>query len=121
MKVIKNVPLVPLAVLSLIICFSLPGFSAEPKKKSTMSTSMNPETKADMADMYSKMSECMKTDKSMEQCQKDVMKDCAVMKKTGHCPLMDGMKPMMKKGMMHDKMKGMEMEKPVSEQLADFF
>ena len=66
---------------------------------------MSAELKHDMAEMYSKMGECMKTDKSMEQCQKDIMKDCPVMKKTGHCPLMEGMKPM--KGKMHD-MKNMD-------------
>ena len=60
---------------------------------------MSPALKQEMADMYSKMGACMKTDSSMEQCQKDIMKDCPVVMKTGHCPLMDGMKPMMGKGM----------------------
>ena len=66
---------------------------------------MTPESKRDMAEMYTKMGECMKTDKSMEQCQKDIMKDCPVMKKSGHCPLMEGMKPMMGD---HSGMKGMD-------------
>ncbi len=66
-------------------------------------TPMSVELKRDTAEMYSKMGECMKTDKSMEQCQKDIMKDCPVMKKMGHCPLMEGMKPM--NGKMHDMKK----------------
>lgn len=66
---------------------------------------MTPELKRDLSEMYLKMGECMKTEKSMEQCQKDIMKDCPVMKKTGHCPLMEGMKPMK---MDHSNMKGMD-------------
>ena len=61
---------------------------------------MTPELKRDMAEMYTKMGECMKTEKSMEECQSDIMKNCPVVKKTGHCPLMEGMKPMD-----HSKMK----------------
>ncbi len=70
---------------------------AQPKSGSTKTkqgATMNAELKRDMAEMYKKMGECMKTEKSMEQCQKDIMKDCPVMKKSGHCPLMEGMKPM---------------------------
>ena len=66
---------------------------------------VSPELKHEMAEMYTKMGACMKTDKSMEQCQKDIMKDCPVAKKTGHCPLMEGMMPMMGD---HSKMKGMD-------------
>ena len=68
---------------------------------------MSPELKKEMADMYQKMADCMKTEKPMDQCQKDIVKDCPVVAKTGHCPLMEGMRPMMKgmpmmpKGMKH--------------------
>lgn len=82
-----------------------PSFAAG--KESTSKSdqqALSPDLKRDMAEMYIKMGECMKTDKSQEQCQKDIMKDCPVAKKTGHCPLMDGMKPMMGD---HSKMKGM--------------
>lgn len=62
---------------------------------------MNAEVKRDTVETYSKMGECMKTDKSMEQCQGDMTKYCPfVKKKRGHCPLMKGMKSMA--GKMHD-------------------
>lgn len=82
---------------------------ANKPKKGSSTGQMSSELKKDMADMYQKMGDCMKTDKSMEQCQKDIMKDCPVVAKTGHCPLMEGMRPMMKKGM-HHSMKNMNQE-----------
>jgi hypothetical protein len=92
------------AILGCVMAFSLSAFAGDPAMKMS-GKPMPPELKSDMADMYQKMADCMKTDKSMEQCQKDIMKDCPVVSKTGHCPLMEGMKPMMK-GM--PKMKGMK-------------
>lgn len=58
-------------------------------------TPMTPELKSDMANMYQKMADCMKTNQSMERCQEVVMKGCPVAAKTGYCPLMEGIQPMM--------------------------
>jgi hypothetical protein len=52
---------------------------------------MTPALKMDMANMYQKMADCLRTGKSVELCSKEVEKDCPVVKKTGHCPLMEGM------------------------------
>ena len=67
---------------------------------------MTPELKKDMADMYQKMAECLRTDKSVDQCSQDAMKNCPVMEKTGHCPINEGMGAAGKK-MKHGKA-GME-------------
>ena len=79
---------------------------------------MTPELKKDMADMYQKMADCLRTEKSTEQCSQDVMKNCPVMEKTGFCPIHQGMGAMNGKGMKHGgkgmkgkgmgNMKGME-------------
>lgn len=103
-----------IAARSLVILLSLSFTSlanAEGKGKSAHSQAMNmdsPEMKKDMADMYQKMADCMRTDKTMQDCHKEVMKDCPVAKATGHCPIMEGMKPM--EGMKHGSMKGMNMD-----------
>lgn len=54
-----------------------------------MST-MSPELRKDMANMYQKMADCLRTGMSSEDCQKQVAKDCPVVAKTGQCPILDG-------------------------------
>lgn len=103
------------AAVALILSLSLPGIvMAQAKSKAPNSQAhaeQSPEMKKNMADMYQKMADCMKTDKSMHDCHKEVMKDCPVAKATGSCPLMDGMKGMMNHGKMkHGKMKDMNMD-----------
>ena len=102
-------------VFGVVLACSLSAFAEEPSsppaanmaKTKGSSSQMSPELKKEMADMYQKMADCMKTEKPMDQCQKDIVKDCPVAAKTGHCPLMEGMRPMMKgmpmmpKGMKH--------------------
>ena len=51
---------------------------------------MTPELKKDMAEMYQKMADCLRTEKSLEQCSHDAMKNCPVVEKTGHCPINEG-------------------------------
>jgi hypothetical protein len=58
---------------------------------------MTPELKMDMADMYQKMAACLRTGKSVPECNQEVMKDCPVIKKTGHCPIIEGMEPILGK------------------------
>lgn len=69
----------------------------------------SPEMKKNLADMYQKMADCMKTDKSQHDCHKEIIKDCPVAKATGSCPLMNGMEGMKNQGKMkHGKMKDMK-------------
>jgi len=90
-------------VLGVLVCFTL-GLSslsfAEDKSRSTTGNSamesaamsaMSPELRKDMADMYQKMADCLRTGKSSEDCQKQVAKDCPVIAKTGQCPILKGM------------------------------
>jgi len=77
--------------------------------QSNVNSSMSPELKKEMADMYQKMADCMRTDKSLDQCSTDAMKDCPVMQKTGHCPIHEGMGAMMTHPMKHS-MDGMDMD-----------
>ncbi len=60
--------------------------------KTSKPSQMTPELKMDMADMYQKMADCIRNGKSVEQCSQQVAKDCPVVKKTRHCPIMEGMK-----------------------------
>ena len=98
--------------IALILSLSLPtAVMAQAKSKGPTNQAhaeQSPEMKKNMAEMYQKMADCMKTEKSMHDCHKEVMKDCPVAKATGSCPLMDGMKGMMNHGKMkHGKMKEM--------------
>ncbi len=58
------------------------------------SAKMTPELKKDMADMYQKMADCLRTDKTLDQCSHAAMTNCPVVEKTGHCPINEGMGPM---------------------------
>ena len=100
-----------IAVALLFVLLVFGNAKAETKAKAPNASphsTMSPEMKKDMADMYQKMADCLKTEKSMQECHKDVMKDCPVAKATGHCPIMEGM--MGKGAMKHGKMKGMNMD-----------
>lgn len=79
------------------------------QSQSTAHSSMTPELKKDMADMYQKMADCLRTDMSLDQCSADAMKDCPVMQKTGHCPIHEGMGAAMGNPMKHP-MGGMGMD-----------
>jgi hypothetical protein len=84
----------------ILVCFTL-GLSSlsfgEDQSKST--SQVSPELRTDMADMYQKMAECMRTDKSLEECQRKVANDCPVVAKTGQCPIEKGMWHMGPRGM----------------------
>jgi hypothetical protein len=60
---------------------------------------MSPELRKDMADMYQKMADCLRTGKSSEDCQRQIAKDCPVLAKTGQCPIEKGMGHMGPRGM----------------------
>jgi len=60
-------------------------------------SSLSPELKMHLSEMYTKMGECMKTAATIEECQKQVMKDCPVVAELGYCPLMEGTNRMKEK------------------------
>jgi len=80
-------------ILVVLVCFTLSlsslSFAAD------LSSQMSPELQKDMADMYQKMADCLRTGKSPEDCQRKVAKDCPVVAKTGQCPIEKGMGHMM--------------------------
>ena len=63
------------------------------------SSQVSPELRNDMADMYQKMADCLRTGKSPEDCQRQVARDCPVVAKTGQCPIEKGMGHMGPRGM----------------------
>ncbi len=92
----RSILLANLGVIGLIVCLSTVGL-AEDKKPVKPSPSqedstakMTPETRKEMAEMYQKMANCLRSDKSLEQCGNEAMKDCPIVKKTGHCPIHEG-------------------------------
>lgn len=63
-------------------------------------TKFTKEDRQKMADMHTKMAECLKSDKSMSDCQSEMMKSCKGMMGKEGCPMMGHMKGMMN-GMMN--------------------
>lgn len=55
---------------------------------------MSPNARKDIADMYRKLADCLEAGTSIHDCMQAVMKDCPVIAKTGHCPIVEGMGPM---------------------------
>ena len=92
----RNMPVVLIAVVSLTLV--LPSFSFGEDTSQSMTDQMSPELRKDMADMYQKMADCVRTGKSTEDCQRQIEKDCPVVSKTGQCPIQQGMGHMMGPG-----------------------
>lgn len=44
-----------------------------------------------MADMHRKMADCLRTDTSLGECQRQVANECLLVSKTGQCPIEQGM------------------------------
>ena len=83
-----------------LVCFMLGLSSLSFGEDQSQSTSqVSPEVRKDMADMYQKMADCLRTDTSLEACQRKVAKDCPVVAKTGQCPIERGMGHMGPRGM----------------------
>ena len=80
-------------VLVTVVCITLglSSFSFGEDKAQSMTDQMSPELRNDMADMYQKMADCLRTGKSSQDCQQQIAKDCPVVAKTGQCPLEKGM------------------------------
>jgi hypothetical protein len=50
--------------------------------------SMTPEQRLEMASMHEKMAQCLRSDKPMEDCHKEMMKSCEEKMGQGACPMM---------------------------------
>lgn len=76
-----------------VVCVTLglSSLSFGEGKSQSMTGQMSPELRKDMADMYQKMADCLRTGKSSEDCQRQIATDCPVIAKTGQCPLEKGM------------------------------
>lgn len=82
-----------LALVTIMLAFAGPIFAAE--------TKVSKEDRQKMADMHSKMAACLKSDKPMSECQKDMMNSCRQMMGKDGCPMMGHMRGM-NHGMMMD-------------------
>jgi len=82
-----------IAVVPLMIAFAISAFAADQK--------FSKEERQKMAEMHSKMAACLKSDKPMSECQKDMMSSCQKMMGKGGCPMMGEMGGMMDHGGMH--------------------
>lgn len=90
-------------LFALLISTSARAENKDASAHSANHMSATPEMKKDMADMHQKMADCLRTDKSMQDCHGEMMKDCHGAKAPGHCSMMDSM--MNQGGMKHQKMK----------------
>ena len=77
------------------------GMMSDNKHRAYNSKPITPEVKKHIAEMYEKMGACVKTEMSLEDCQKKVMKDCPVVAEVGYCPLMHGIAPMKETANVH--------------------
>ncbi|MCM2280463.1 MAG: hypothetical protein NDI61_01300 [Bdellovibrionaceae bacterium] len=64
-------------------------------------TKPSKEDRQKMAEMHTKMADCLKSDKPMGDCKNEMMKSCKSMMGKESCPMMDHTKGMMKGGMMN--------------------
>ncbi|MEK6580129.1 MAG: hypothetical protein AABZ55_12955 [Bdellovibrionota bacterium] len=78
---------------------ALSSFAAEAKKPTKAIDT--PENRQKMADIHQNMATCLRSDKPMMECKKDMQKNCSEMMGKEGCPMMSGlMGGMMGKGMM---------------------
>ncbi len=86
---------------SIIVAQEKPATAPAGEHKMMDHSAMTPELRKDMADMYQKMADCLRSDKSFDQCRHEAKEDCPVVKKTGHCPINEGSDVVVHKGMKH--------------------
>ena len=92
-----------LIITALTMALPIVSFGADQEQakqsaaiEATASTKMTPELKKDMADMYPKMADCLRSDKSLDTCRHEALTNCPVVKKTGYCPINEGLGKRMK-------------------------
>lgn len=88
--------IVPVVVVCFILGLSSLSFGED---RPQPTREMSPELRTDMADMYQKMADCLRTEKSSGDCQRQIAKNCPVVAKTGQCPIEQGMGHMGPRGM----------------------
>lgn len=74
----------------------LVGLSAVASLTTVLAAEPTAEMRTKMAGMHQMMADCLKSDKPVTECKQQMMKDCPMMKETGHCPMMGEMDAMMK-------------------------
>ncbi|MEP6890436.1 MAG: hypothetical protein ABI955_07050 [Nitrospirota bacterium] len=84
-----NMHVVLVAVVCVTVGLSSLSFGEDTSQ--SMTDQMSPELRKNMADMYQKMGDCLRTGKSNQDCQRQIAKDCPVIAKTGQCPIEKGM------------------------------
>ena len=92
--------------LALTCLISGGAFAGEAKTKNhgkMPMMEMTKEQRQKMADMHDKMAACLRSEKALSDCHKDMMQGCQETMGKDSCPMMDHMGGMMGKGMMHHK------------------
>lgn len=79
--------------LATIVLTSGSAFAADRK--------VSREDRQKMADVHTKMAECLKSNKAMTDCQSEMMRSCKSMMGKEGCPMMGHMQGMMKGDMMN--------------------
>jgi len=90
----------------LALSISTTALGAEKTKTTAKreSMQMTSEQRKNMAAAHEKMAECLRSDKALDSCQKEMMQSCQEMMGKDGCPMMGQMGKMhgmMEKGMMH--------------------
>lgn len=101
-----------IALALALTAFCVASFADKPAH-APAAMNMSPDDRKDMANMYRKMADCLDTGSSSHDCMHTAMKDCPVMKKTGHCPIAEGMSSSMSSG--HPMDMGTEHQKKMSQ------
>lgn len=103
----------PITIILMCLALVASALGAEKSKiKTSPMAEITAEQRADMAASHEKMAACLRSDKSMEDCHKEMMKTCQSTMGKDACPMMGKMHGRMGKGMRHDygKMEAEEAE-----------
>jgi hypothetical protein len=95
-------------VLMILISTNFTAFAADNAKTPTKMKmgAVTPTQRQSMATLHENMAVCLRTEKAIEDCRKEMMQSCKEQMGKNGCPMMEkmhGMKHGMKHGMMMDK------------------
>ena len=88
-----------MATLLILMSFTQTSAFAADKSKKKMPIVLTPEQRQSMATTHEKMATCLRSEKAMEECHKEMMQSCQETMGKDGCPMMGKMGSM-------DKMKG---------------
>ena len=91
-------------IAALALVSLAPAFAADPETAAPSSPS--PEVRQQMAAVHQKMAECLRSDRSIADCQAEMINRCRAMMGAGGCPMMGPMGVGMGPGMMGRGMMG---------------